>query len=97
MEFYRETFPNAPVFPKLHLLECHAMQQVNATQMGLGFLGEHGIEVIHHHFNISERTYSSMANDLEKLKCMVKDHHIRTHPGNPRPTSVKRKRGMHEE
>ncbi|XP_070548866.1 uncharacterized protein [Ptychodera flava] len=92
LEYYRTVFSGERIFPKLHILECHALSQIQRTKMGLGFLGENGVEVIHHHFNLAMMKYNSMPDELHRLKCMVNDHHIASHPTNRKPKFHKRVR-----
>ena len=42
MAFYRNTYPEAKVPIKMHLLEDHAVQWANTYHVGFGLLGEQG-------------------------------------------------------
>ncbi len=50
-DVYRDTFPNATITPKLHMLEDHTIPFLKKWGVGLGFLGERGAESIHARFN----------------------------------------------
>lgn len=47
MEFYRQSFPDASVIPKMHILEEHVVRFLRKWGVGCGFLGEQGAESIH--------------------------------------------------
>ena len=45
MNFFRETWPNESVTPKLHMLEDHAGDFMRKWGLGLGIYGEQGEKV----------------------------------------------------
>ena len=47
LEYYRDSFPQATVLPKMHMLEDHVVLFLKQWKIGLGFLGEQGAESIH--------------------------------------------------
>ena len=49
-------------------------------QCGLGIMGEQGAESIHARFNSLRRTYMNIVNDTQRLKCMLKEHHLQVSP-----------------
>ena len=51
MAFYRKNFATHSVLPKMHFLEVHVVPYLKQWHMGFGFLGEQGVESIHHYFN----------------------------------------------
>ena len=51
MAFYRNTYPEAKVPIKMHLLEDHAVQWANTYHVGLWPFGRTGAESIHAKFN----------------------------------------------
>ena len=55
LEYYRDSFPQATVLPKMHMLESFLKQ----WKIGLGFLGEQGAESIHSRWNIIKKNYTS--------------------------------------
>eukprot|EP00731_Ephydatia_muelleri_P014578 Em0008g298a len=57
MAFYRKNFATHSVLPKMHFLEVHVVPYLKQWHMGFEFLGEQGVESIHHYFNDLERTY----------------------------------------
>ena len=95
--YYRETFSESSVTPKIHILEEHVVPFIHQWRVGLGMMGEQGAESIHARFNALERTYSSITNSVERLKCMVCEHLRQIYPSNivkqppplkrPKPTS----------
>ena len=95
LRFYRKSFPNATVTPKLHMLEDHVVQWMRKWHWALGLHGEQGAESIHNIFNTLERTYSAVRNPLTRMKCMFKEHQIQTsaHTVSFQPAVVKRKKG----
>ncbi|XP_070551521.1 uncharacterized protein [Ptychodera flava] len=78
MVYYRRHFPTESVFPKLHILEDHVPQRIKLTKRGLGFYGESGLEAIHHSFNVAAVNYANMPDALNRMKCLVNDHHVKT-------------------
>ena len=92
------SFPNATVFPKLHMLEDHIVTFIQLWRVGLGMLGEQGAESIHTRFNQLEWTYASMRNGVERLKSMVAEHFRQVCPDNivKQPPQKKMKRNEEE-
>ena len=64
----------------MHMLEEHVIPWVRKWKFGLGFHGEQGAESIHAAFNTLQRTYSSVPNPTNRLKCMLKEHHTQASP-----------------
>ena len=94
LRFYRATFPDATITPKLHLLEDHVVPQMRRWHWSLGLHGEQGAESIHNVFNNLERTYCAIRNPLKRMKCMLKEHQLQVSPSTAQlePTVVKRKK-----
>ena len=80
MEFYRANFPNSTVFPKLHIREDHVQQWLQHWHIGFGIMGEQGAESLHAHIKKLERQYCGVANELERLKYIVKEHNLQSLP-----------------
>ena len=59
MAFYRETFPDASVLPKMHMLESHVVPYFKQWGVGLGLMGEQGAESIHAAVNGISRAYAN--------------------------------------
>ena len=78
MTFYRTSCPEATVLPKMHMLEEHVIPWLRKWHIGFGMMGEQGAESIHKYFNSLARTYPSITDTVERLKCM-KEH---TAPAN---------------
>ena len=93
MAFYRTNCPEATVLPKMHMLEEHVIPWLRKWHIGFGMMGEQGAESIHKYFNALGRTYCSIPNSAERLKCMLKEHQLHTAPANvsERPPIKKRK------
>ena len=93
MKFYRETFPTATITVKLHMLEDHMMPFLNLWKgVGFGLMGEQGAESIHADFNNLKRRFSGMPDSVERLRCTMKEHHLRCSPQNiaAKPPTTKR-------
>ncbi len=80
MRFYQETFPDATVLPKMHILEDHTVPWMRRWHIGAGLMGEQGAESIHAHFQHLERVYAGMLNALKRMECLMKEHYIETAP-----------------
>ncbi len=59
MAFYWETFPDASVLPKMHMLESHVVPYFKQWGVGLGLMGEQGAESIHAAVNGISRAYAN--------------------------------------
>lgn len=55
MAFYRETFPETTVLPKMHIMEVHIVPWLKQHRVGLGLMGEQGAESIHAAVNSIKR------------------------------------------
>ena len=60
----------------------------------LGFHGEQGAESIHNVFNTLERTYSAIQNPVQRMKNMLREHHLQVSPKikDLQPSIVRRKK-----
>ncbi|XP_047127237.1 uncharacterized protein LOC124808269 isoform X1 [Hydra vulgaris] len=76
MKFFRSTWLNESITPKMHLLENHIGVFLSTWGVGLGLYGEQGGESIHAEFNNIGRIYSTMSG-TRKLECIMRDHFIR--------------------
>ena len=77
---YRELFPNATVLPKMHILEDHVIPWLQRWKIGAGLMGEQGAESIHAHIAQLEQQYSSIANPLERIKYVYREHNLESAP-----------------
>ena len=68
------------VTPKLHLVEDYVVACMRKFRVGLGLLGKKGGEGIHHELNILSSTFSSIRDDLQRLKTTVHHHCVATLP-----------------
>ncbi len=94
MDFYRHQFPHATVIPKMHMLESHVVEWLREWKVGLGLMGEQGAESIHNYFNNLKVSYRNISNDVDRLRCMMKQHFVHIAPSNVacRPPPVKRRK-----
>ena len=93
MAFYRATFPEATVTPKMHMMEYHLVPWLAKWKVGLGLMGEQGAESIHKKMNSLGHTYSTIPDGVPRLECMMKEHYLHIAPQNIslRPPIKKRK------
>ena len=101
MNFYREKFPHASIFPKMHIMEEHAVSWMRRWRVGAGLMGEQGAESVHAHFMKLERIHHGIASDVDRLKYIpvVKEHLLEAEPSLTclRPPIKKRKYQTAEE
>ena len=76
----------------LHVLEHHVSEWVDMYNAGFGLMGEQGTEAQYNHFNKLYRTYGSMANKVQRLKCIMQEHSECVKSLRPEKLSRKRKR-----
>ena len=48
--------------------------------MGSGLMGEQGAESIHAHINLLETQFHGIANPLDRLKYIVREHNVEASP-----------------
>ena len=82
ISYYKGNFPNATVFPKLHMLEAHTVPWLRRWGVGFGMMGEQGAENIHRWFNTQKRTFSNIADRVQQLSCIMREHFIHVAPTN---------------
>lgn len=93
MKCYRESFPNATVLPKMHILEEHIVPWLRKWRVGFGLMGEQGAESIHAYFNSLGRTYRGIPDRVDRLKHTMKEHLLHVAPANIAATlEVKRRK-----
>ena len=97
MSYYRTTFPESTVLPKMHFLEEHMIPWLRRWHVGFGMMGEQGAESIHAYFN--SLAYQSIPDRVQRVKHMLKEHHLHVAPPNvaARPAIKKRKKIVAEE
>lgn len=93
MKFYQENFPEASVLPKMHFMEEHMVPWFRKYDVGLGLMGEQGAESIHASINSVKRAYSNMTDAVQRLICILREHHRQTCPAlaNQKPQKKRRK------
>ncbi|XP_065652982.1 uncharacterized protein LOC124812446 isoform X2 [Hydra vulgaris] len=94
MQYFRATFPEISVTPKLHMLEHHAVPFLKKWGAGFGYNSEQGGESVHMEFNKLKTVYQSIPCPTMQLKSILKCHHQKTNPENMRlrPCLNERKR-----
>ena len=65
--------------------------------MGFGMFGEQGTESIHADFNNLKRRFSVIPDPVERLRCIMREHHLRCTPHNNVATPVKTQKTRAEE
>ena len=80
MAYYRSTFPEATVTPKMHIMEDHITQFLQMWRVGFGFHGEQGAESLHALIRRISRSYGSIQNRVDRLKSVIKEHHLQVSP-----------------
>ena len=93
MAFYRESFPDASVLPKMHILEDHTVPWLKEYQVGLGLMGEQGAESIHASINGIKRAYANIRDRIQNLLSVLEEHHRHVCPilKGQQPEKKKRK------
>lgn len=99
LQHYRSSFPEQSVPPKLHFLEDHMVDFLEMWKVGLGLLGEQGLESIHSDFNKLAHKHHAIKPADRRLECMMKAHLIDIFPKAQalKPKINKRKSSMVEE
>lgn len=80
MAFFRDTYPEATVPIKMHLLEDHTLQWASNNHVGYGLLGEQGAESIHAKFNRLGLAFAAIKDRVKNLTCIVKEHLLSIEP-----------------
>lgn len=58
MQYWRSTWPQETVPPKMHILESHAVPFIKQWKVGLGFYGEQGM--LFSFFNLIQLSFWSV-------------------------------------
>ena len=72
LAFYRASFPEAIILPKMHILEDHVVPWFSRWHLGFGLMGEQGAESIHAHLMRMERNFQGIANEVDRYKYIFK-------------------------
>lgn len=77
----------------MHILEAHVPDWIQKWGVGLGLMGGQGAESIHKSLNEIEFSYRSMPNRVDRLLCIIREHHLRLDPEHQQlvPTIKSRK------
>jgi hypothetical protein len=78
--FFRKTFPDVSITPKLHLLEDHVVKFLQLWRVGFGMLGEQGAESIHTVYNQLNRVYANIHSGEDRLRQVTIEHHRKSCP-----------------
>ena len=96
MAFYRESFPDATVLPKMHILEDHVIPWMRRWHIGAGLMGEQCAESIHAHINRLENQYNGIVNHVDRLKYVLVEHNVESTPGlnslRPEPNKYRKRK-----
>ena len=92
MSYFRKTWPNESITPKMHLLESHCVDFLRNWGLGLDIYGEQGVESMHAEFNSMNSAFCHMKG-VKRLKSILSEHYIKNSPEalKIRPTIKKRK------
>ena len=78
MAYYRRVFPEASVTVKMHMLEEHLVPFLREwSGIGFGLMAEQGAESIHKEFNSLMHRFTNIPNRVERLRCVLREHHLR--------------------
>ena len=80
LNYYKSSFPQATVTPKLHMLEDHVVPFLKEWHVGFGFHGEQGAESLHALIQRIGQSYASIPNRVDRLKNIIKAHHLQVSP-----------------
>ena len=98
LAYYRALFPHATVTPrpKMHKLEDHIISFLQEWHLGCGFHGEQGDESLHALIHRVGRSYASIKNPVERLKSIIKEHHVQSSPLMVAQQPVVKKKKLYE-
>ena len=89
---FRSKYQAVYVILSLYFPPCHSAPQnahtrgarhsldENKWHVGFGLMGEQGAESIHAYFNSLTRTYHSVPDGVERLRCMMREHYLHSAP-----------------
>ncbi len=79
------------------MLERHVIEWLRKHRVG--FVGEQGAESIHAAINFLKPSYTNMKNAVQRVKCMLTEHHRQVCPAlnQCRPVIKRRKKTEDEE
>lgn len=80
MSYYRSTWPDQTVTPKLHMLEDHALQFLENWGYAFGLYGEQGVESLHATINRLNVNFRSMHPKTRRMEAMLKEHYMSVNP-----------------
>lgn len=77
---FRKFSPTESVSPKLHVLEDHVIPFLHKCHVGIGFLGEQGVESVHARLNSIKANIRGSIHDLVIWKSFVTTRWPQTRP-----------------
>ena len=60
----------------MHLLEDHTTPWMTKWKVGAGLMGKQDAESIHAHIGRLEAQYNGIANQVDKLRYVIKEHNL---------------------
>ena len=79
LDYFRKLFPDQ-IIPKQHFLEDHVVQWISQWNFGMVLHGEQGGKSLYKEFNRLGRVMQGVQNEIDKLLCIMKEHHTLTSP-----------------
>ncbi len=78
----------------MHFLEMHVGEWLRKYRVGFGLMGEQGAESIHAAINFIKPAYTNIPNEVQRVKCVLTEHHRQVCPvlNQCRPVIKKRKK-----
>nr|XP_047131745.1 uncharacterized protein LOC124810629 isoform X1 [Hydra vulgaris]XP_047131746.1 uncharacterized protein LOC124810629 isoform X1 [Hydra vulgaris]XP_047131747.1 uncharacterized protein LOC124810629 isoform X1 [Hydra vulgaris] len=76
ISYFRKTWPNESITPKMHLLESHCADFIRNWGLGLDIYGEQGLESMHVEFNSMNSTFCHMKGK-QRLESILSNHYIK--------------------
>ena len=83
----------------MHMLEEHLVPFLTEWRgIGFGVMAEQGAESIHKEFNSLMHRYVNIPDRVERLRCVLREHHLRCCPVNrdAKPLPKRRKKSIEE-
>ena len=73
MSYFRKTWPNESITPKMHFLESHCVDFTRNWGSGLNIYGEQGVGSIHAKLNSMNSTFCHMKK-AQRLKNILSEY-----------------------
>ena len=79
MTIYKQQFPNKTL-PKHNILEHHCVPFIKLTQLGLGLLGEQGVEASHQCISKFESRAYGIKSEVQRIKFVLETNLLQIAP-----------------